>query len=69
MSDSTNELQQMILQLHKESQKVGLKVNKVMFNNYILDHEVEIHEVKECLQYYIYLGQKIGTCRDHEKEI
>ena len=44
LSESTYELQQMILQLHKESQKVGLKMNKkkikVVFNNYILDHKI-----------------------------
>ena len=72
MSELKDELQQMILQLHRESQKVGLKMNmkktKVMFNNYILDHEVEIHdEVTDCVQDYIYLGQEIGACPDHEK--
>ena len=41
MSESTDELQQIILQLHRESQKVKLKMNmkktKMMFNNYILE--------------------------------
>ena len=36
----------MILQLHKESQKVGLEMHmkktKVIFNNYILHYEIEI---------------------------
>ena len=47
-----------------------MKKTKVMFNNYILDHWTEIDdEVIECVQEYIYLGQKIGACPDHEKEI
>ena len=54
MSESKDKLQQMILQLQRESQKVSLKMNmkktKVMFNNYILDHEIRIHdEVKKCV--------------------
>ena len=40
MNETTDELKQMILQIHRESQKVDLKINikktKVMFNNYIL---------------------------------
>ena len=40
MRKSTNELQQMNLWLHRESKKVGLKMNmmktKVLFNNYII---------------------------------
>ena len=40
-----------------------------MFNNYTLDHEIKIDdEVIECDQEYIYLGQKIGECSDHEKK-
>ena len=48
MSELTDELQQMILQLHRESHKVGLKTNmkktKVMFNNYILDLKIKIDD-------------------------
>ena len=66
MSESTDQLQQLILQLYKESQKVGLKMNmkktKVMFNNYILDHEIEIDdEGIECVQLS-------DACRDHQEE-
>ena len=55
MSDSIDELQQMILQLHKESQRVGLKIymkkTKVIFNNYIQDHTIILDdEVIECVQ-------------------
>ena len=62
MSESTNELQQMILQLQRESQKVDLKIfkkkTKVKFNNYIQDHEIKVDdEAIECIQKYIYLGQ------------
>ena len=64
----------MILQLHRESHKVCLKMNmnktKVMFNNYILCYEIEIDdEVIECVQEYTYLRQRLGVCPDHEKKI
>ena len=53
MSISTDELQQIILQLHRESQKVGLQMNTkktmVLFNNYKLDHEIEIDDMIECV--------------------
>ena len=72
MSESTDELQQIILQLQRESQKVGLKMNmkktKLIFNNYISENKIEIDEVIECVQEYIYLGQKIGSCPDPEKK-
>ena len=43
------------MQLHIERQKIGLKRNmkktKVMFNNCILDHEINIDdELIECVQ-------------------
>ena len=39
-----------------------------MFNNFILDHEIEIHDkVIKCVQDYIDLEQKIGVCPDHEE--
>ena len=42
------QLELMILQLHRESQKVYLKMNikntKVMFNNNILDHECKMKQ-------------------------
>ena len=44
MNESTDGLKQIILQLHRGSQKVGLKMNmkitKVVFNNFIQDHEI-----------------------------
>ena len=48
----------MILQWHRENQKMGFKMNmKVMLNDNILDHESQMnHEVIECVQKYIYLG-------------
>ena len=69
-----DELQQMILQLHKESQKIGLKMNmkktKVMFNNYIPNHVIKVDdEIIERVQEYIYLGQKISANPNHESEI
>ena len=58
MSKSTDELERMILQLHRESQKVGLKMfmkkTKMMFNNCLLNSELEIYdEVIEYVQDYI----------------
>ena len=62
----------MILQLHKKIQKVGFKMNmkknKVIFNYFMRDNKIEIHdEVTKCVQNYISLEQKIGACSDHEK--
>ena len=55
MSKSTDELQHIMLQLDRGSQKVSLKMNmkktKVMINNYILDHEID-DEVIESVQEY-----------------
>ena len=49
---------------------MNMKKTKMMFSNFIGDHEIKIHDkVIEGVQYYIYLGQKIGACRDYEKEI
>ena len=46
MSESTDEMQQMFLQLHRESQKVDSKMNMkkttVRCNNFIPDHEIKI---------------------------
>ena len=37
-----------------------MKKTKEMFNNYVQDHEIKIDdEVIECVQEYIYLGQKL----------
>ena len=74
MSKSTDKLQQMILELHKNSQKVRLKMimkeSMVIFKNYILHHEIRIdNEVLECAQEYIYLGQNIGACPNYGTEI
>ena len=68
MSESTDELQHMILHLRRERQKVVLKMNmkktKVMFI-----HEIEIDDkVKECDQEYIYLRHSF-VCSDLEKII
>ena len=44
---STDELQQMILQLHVENKKISLKMNvkiiKVKFNNYIPNYEIKVN--------------------------
>ena len=39
-----------------------------MLNNSIWDHELHLDdEVIECIQEYIYFGQKIAVSPDHEK--
>ena len=54
MNESPYKLQHMILQLDRQSQKLGLKINlkktKMVFNNYILDHGITIDEVIEFVQ-------------------
>ena len=71
MSKLTDDLQQ-IIQLHRESQKEDLrsnKITKVIFNNYILDHEIKVDEdVIEYVQDYNYLGQKISANPEYEKK-
>ena len=53
----------MIVQLHRESQKIGLKMN-----NYLQDHEIKTDdEVMECDKEYIYLRPKIGACTEKKK--
>ena len=40
-----------------------------MFNNYTLDLEIKIDDkVIECVQEYIYWGQKIGAYPDYEEK-
>ena len=52
MSESKDELQQMIMQLHRENQKICLKMNMKktkVFKNDLLNHEIKKHdEVIEC---------------------
>ena len=73
MNESTDELQQMILQLHRQGQNVGLKMNMkkiwMMLNNYLLSHEIKIDdEVIECVHKYINWRQKIGACQIMKKK-
>lgn len=78
LSDSGDDLQRMIGELHAESLKVGLRINtkttKIMYNDHAcnqqtlpvikLNDEV-IEEVKE----HTYLGQTVNASPVHEKEI
>ena len=48
---------------------MNMKKTMVMFNNYILDYEINVdYENIECVQEYIYLGQKISTNPDKEEK-
>ena len=64
ISHTTNELQDMLNQLHDKSRLLGLKMNmkktKVMFNSHVPESTIAIngHKVEE-VQDYIYLGQLI----------
>ena len=49
---------------------MNIKKTKVMFNNYMLVHEIWIEdEVMECIQGYIYLGQNWCESRSWTKQI
>ena len=49
---------------------MNVKKTKLIFKNFIQDHEIKIHdEVMKCFQDYIYLRQNIGAFPDSEKEI
>ena len=74
LSDCEGELQRMIEELHRESLKVGLKMNmkktKVMFNNQLAGQQIRIgKETIERVEEYTCLGQTISATPNHEKEI
>ena len=48
--------------------KMNMNKIKVILNNYILDHEIKVVEVIECVHENIYLGQKISPCSDSDYE-
>ena len=71
MSESTDELQQMILHLHRESQKMVLKLimkkNMMMFN--IRHHEIEIYdEIVDVSKITFTYNKKIAACRDRKEK-
>ena len=64
----------MIEDLNRESQKVGLKMNrgktKVMFNQFMQPRQIKIEdEIIGTVEEYVYLGQIIKPTPDHTREI
>ena len=74
LSESADELQQLINDLNRESLKVGLKMNKkktkVMFNSRVPLKQIHVQgEALEVVDRYIYLGQLVQTGTSSEQEI
>jgi len=68
------ELQIMVNQLHSESHRIGLKMNKAktktMSSNIAQAPKIEVeNEELETVQHYIYLGQMIQNNGSQEKEL
>ncbi len=64
----------MINDLHRESLKVGLKMNmkktKIMYNKHLIGRQVMIgNEALELVEEYMYLGQMVSANPAHEKKI
>ncbi len=64
----------MISDLHRESLKVGLKMNmkktKIMYNKHLTGRQIMIgNEALELVKEYKYLGQMVRANPAHEKEI
>ena len=74
ISETAEDLQEMVSDLNKESLKVGLKMNKsktkVMFNSKVQSKAIKIDgEDLEEVEEYNYLGQMLKLNKDHENEI
>ncbi len=64
----------MISDLHRESLKVGLKMNmkntKIMYNKHLIGWQMMIgNEALELVEEYTYFGQMVSGNPAHEKEI
>ncbi|XP_069970996.1 uncharacterized protein [Penaeus vannamei] len=74
LSESADEMQQLINDLNRESLKVGLKMNKkktkVMVNSRVPSEQILVQgEALEVVDKYIYLGQLVQTSTSSELEI
>ncbi len=74
LSNSGEDLEKMISDLHRESLKVGLKMNmkktKIKYNKHLIGRQIMIgNEVLELVEECTYLGQMVSANRVHEKEI
>ncbi len=74
LSNSWEDLEKMISDLHRESLKVGLKMNmkktKILYNKHLTGRQIMIgSEALELVEEYTYLGQMVSANPAHEKEI
>ncbi len=73
LSNSGEDLEKIICDLHRESLKVGLKMNmktKIMYNKHLIGRQIMIgNKALELLEEYTYLGQMVSGNPVHEKEI
>ncbi len=74
LSNSGEDLEKIISDLHRESLKVSLKMNmkkiKILYNKHLIGRQIMIgNEALELVEEYTYLGQMISANPEHEKEI
>ncbi len=74
LSNSGEDLEKIITDLHRESLKVALKMNmkkaKIMYNKHLIGRQIRIgNEALELVEEYTYLGQMVSANPAHEKEI
>ncbi len=74
LRNSGEDLEKIISDLHRESLKVGLKMNrkkpKIMYNKHLIGRQIMIgNEALEQLEEYTYLGQMVSAKPANENEI
>ncbi len=74
LSNSGEDLEKIICDLHMERMRVGLKMNmkktKIMYNKRLIGRQIMIgNEALELVEKYTYLGQMVSANPAHEKEI
>ncbi len=74
LSNSGEDLDKMVSDLHGESLKVGLKMNmkktKIMYNKHLTGRQIMIgNKALELVKEYTYIGQMVSPNPAHEKEI
>ncbi len=74
LSNSGEDLEKINRDLHRESLKVGLKMNmkktKIMYNKHLIGRQIMIrNKALKLVEEYIYLGQMVSANPAHKKEI
>ncbi len=74
LSNSGEDFEKIFSDLHRESLKVGLKMNmkktKIMYNKHLTGRQIKAgNEVLELVEEYTYLKQMVCANPAHEKEI